>query len=101
MEKSPKAELSVSETEIAPEGRIQHQARQRFAPEGWSASPVVLNVPTGDGSRRACTIAGGVIMLLRLDMSVVLLSTMLLLPWRGVGMAQDSTPEDGADVFFI
>jgi hypothetical protein len=52
----PRPSSTVGEMEICAQGRAQRWVRQRFAPEGWSASPIVLDVPLGDGRCRACTV---------------------------------------------
>jgi hypothetical protein len=41
-----------------PKGQTQRRARRRFAPEGRSASPVVLDVPSRDDRQRARDVAG-------------------------------------------
>jgi hypothetical protein len=57
-ETSPEAELSVGRDGDCGRGRAQRRERQRFVPEGQSASPIVLDVTSRDGRRRAYTVAG-------------------------------------------
>jgi hypothetical protein len=45
------------DAEIAPVDWTRRRARRRNAPEGRSALLVVLDVPSGDGRRRARTVA--------------------------------------------
>jgi hypothetical protein len=51
-------DLASGEAEIVPEGWSRRRARWRFAPEGRSALPIILDVPSRDGRRRARTVAG-------------------------------------------
>jgi hypothetical protein len=75
--------LTSGEAEICARGRAQRQVRWRFAPKGWSASLVVLDVPSG-GWQAACVDSGrSVIMLLRLDVTTALLVTLLLCLYVG------------------
>lgn len=55
-------------------------------PEVQSASLVVLDVSSGEWQAACAYRRGGVIMLLRPDMIVVLLDTVILVPRRGVGV---------------
>jgi hypothetical protein len=53
----PRPNSASGDAEKSPEGRTQRRARRRFAPEGRSALLVVLDVPSGDGRRRARNIS--------------------------------------------
>jgi hypothetical protein len=57
-EKSPEAELSVGRDGDCARGRTQHRARQRFMLEGRFCFSRRIRCPTGDGRRRARTVAG-------------------------------------------
>jgi hypothetical protein len=39
-------DIAEARRKFVPEGRTHHRARRRFVPKGWSASPVVLDVPS-------------------------------------------------------
>jgi hypothetical protein len=68
----PRSGLSVGEAEICARGPVCFTCR--------------IDVPSG-GWQAACTYySGGVIMLLHSDLTNVLLTTVLLLPQRGIGM---------------
>jgi hypothetical protein len=56
-EMAPEDELSVGQDGDCARGRAQRRARRKFVPEARSAFPIVLDVPSGDGRRCACTVA--------------------------------------------
>src|SRR5688500_2677802 len=57
-EKSPEAELSVGRGgDLRPRSNSA-SGEAEFCARGSAASPVVLDVPSGDGRRHVCTVAG-------------------------------------------
>jgi hypothetical protein len=56
-EKSPEAELNVGRDREITQGTDSASDEAEIAPEGRSSLLVVLDVPSGDGRRRARTIA--------------------------------------------
>jgi hypothetical protein len=80
----------VAEAELGRDGEITRgrtgrQARRKFAPEGRSASPVVLDVPSGDGRRHARTVVGRN-HAVALGHDLCLVSHCAFVPLRGVGV---------------